>query len=158
MLYYNGSDRSSPRKDFDGELPSESEWAKISNAEIAPVIISLEPAAVVRFELDSEFQKRNTAKYIYLRCRVSNAKTGDTVPMLTLYRKHAEHMVWLAPEDASVRRQPVLNLPEGQYQIEYRLYQDKKGSLSYKISSPLLEGTVNVELNKGETKLITVSE
>jgi hypothetical protein len=141
-----------------GYLPSESEWVKVSDGEITPVTISLEPAAVVRFELDSELQKRITAEYIYLRCRVSNAKTGDIVPMLTFYGEHAEYMVWLAPEDTSVRRQPDLNLPEGQYQIEYRLYQDRKGSLSYKVNPPLLEGTVNVEIDKGETKLITVSE
>lgn len=36
--------------------------------------------------------------------------------------------------------------------------QDRKGSLSYKVNPPLLEGTVNVEIDKGETKLITVSE
>jgi hypothetical protein len=140
-----------------GYLPRESEWVKVSDGEVTPVAISLEPAAVVRFELDSELQKGITAEYIYLRCRVSNAETGDIVPMLTFYGEHAEHMVWLAPEDTSVHRQPNLNLPEGQYQIEYRLYQDRKGSLSYKVSPPLLEGTVIVELNKGETKAITIS-
>jgi len=139
-----------------GYLPSESEWVKVSDGEITPVTISLEPAAVVRFELDSELQKRITSEYIYLRCRVSNVKTGDIVPMLIFYGERAEHMVWLAPE--TVRRQPDLYLPEGQYQIEYRLYQDKKGRLTYKVNPPLLEGTVNVEIDKGETKLITVSE
>jgi len=139
-----------------GYLLSESEWVKVSDGEITPVTISLEPAAVVRFELDSEFQKRITSEYIYLRCRVFSVKTGDIVPMLTFYGEYVEHMVWLAPE--AVRRQPNLDLPEGQYRIEYRLYQDRKGSLSYKVNPPLLEGTVNVEIAKGETKLITVSE
>ncbi len=139
-----------------GYLTGESEWVKVSDDEITPVTISLEPAAVVRFELDSELQKWITGEYIYLRCQVSNTKTGD---ILNSRREDAEHMVWLTPEDASIYRQPVLNLPEGQYQIEYRLYQDKKGGrLSYKTSPPLLEGTVNVELKKRETKLITVSE
>jgi len=133
-----------------GYLPSESEWVKVSSGEITPVTLSLEPAAVVRFELDCELQKRITGEYSYLRCRVSNTKTGDIVPI-----EHAERMVWLAPEDTSVR--PELKLPEGQYQIEYSLYQGRR-YLSYKVKPPLLEGTVNVEIDKGETKLITVSE
>jgi len=141
-----------------GYLPSASGWVKVSDGEITPVTISLEPAAVVRFELDSELQKRITADYIYLRCRVSDAKAGDIVPALTFYGEYDEHTVWIAPEDSSGSRKPDLNLLEGRYQIEYRLYKDKKGVLSYEVKPPSLEGTVNVEISKGEIKLITVSE
>ena len=112
----------------------------------------------VRFELSDQLKQRITADTVYLQCRVTNVDTNELVPMLTYYSEQDEHMVWLAPEDISGYRQPTINLPEGRYQIEYRLYQDRKGSLSYKVNPPLLEGTVNVEIDKGETKLITVSE
>ena len=79
------------------------------------------------------------------------------VPKIGPYGKDKEHTVWLIPVAHSTS-QPVINLPEGTYEIKYRLYKDRKGSMSYNIISPLFEKTVNIELNKGETKLITVSE
>jgi hypothetical protein len=140
-----------------GFLPAESEWVKVHDVQTKSVTISLEPAAVVRFELDTVVKERITGEYVYLRCRVTNARTRELVPMLALYGESAEHMVWLRPEKISIRRQPGLKLQKGTYQIEYRLYQDRRGGLSYDTSPPLLEGTVTVELNRGETEVITIS-
>ncbi|HUT30916.1 MAG TPA: sigma-70 family RNA polymerase sigma factor [Sedimentisphaerales bacterium] len=140
-----------------GFLPGESESVKVHGGEITSVTLSLEPAAVVRFELDSVVKERITGEYVYLRCRVTDAETREPVPMLTLYGENAEHTVRLGPEKISIGRQPDLKLHEGTYNIEYRLYQDRKGSLSFNAGPPLLEGTVTVKLNRQETKLVTIS-
>jgi RNA polymerase sigma factor (sigma-70 family) len=140
-----------------GFLPGESESVKVHGGEITSVTISLEPAAVVRFELDPVLKEHITGEYVYLRCRVTNEETREPVPMLTLYGENAEHTVRLGPEKISIGRQPDLKLHEGTYNIEYRLYQDRKGGLSFNAGPPLLEGTVTVKLNRQETKLVTIS-
>ena len=139
-------------------LTTESEWIDLSDGEILAITVQVERAAIVNLEMSEDLKKRITADTVYLRCRVTNINTNELVPMVGPYGEDEEHTVWLLPEEYTTQRQSAIKLPEGMYEIKYRLYQDRKGSLSYKVNPPLLEGTVNVEIDKGETKLITVSE
>ena len=141
-----------------GYLTAASDLLNISDDKITPVTIYLEPAAVLRFELSQELKRRITADTIYLRCRVTNLDTQQLVPNLTFYRQNDEHMVWLDSVDSPKVHQAVINLPQGSYDIEYRLYRTNKGEYSYKFLPPALEGTISVELQTGQTELITISE
>jgi RNA polymerase sigma factor (sigma-70 family) len=141
-----------------GYLTTESEWVNFRDGEIRKITVPVERAAILSFELSEELKKRITADTVYLRCQVTNINTNELIPMVGPYREDEEHTVWLLPEEYAAQRQAAIKLPEGVYEIKYRLYQDRKGGLSYKVNPPLLEGTVNVEIDKGETKLVTVSE
>ncbi len=136
---------------------AKSDWLDVSDSVITPVTIALKPASIVWFELSEQIKQQITGETVYLRCRVTNLDTQESVPMVTLYGEDDEHTVWLLPKGYAIQDKSEIDLPEGRYEIKYRLYQDRKGSLSYRVSPPLLEGTANVELNKGETKLITVT-
>ncbi len=141
-----------------GYLTTKSEWVNLGGGEIHKMTVPVEPAAIVNFEMSEALKKRIAADTVYLRCRVTNINTNELVPMIGPYGEDEEHTVWLLPEEYAAQHLIAIKLPEGIYEIKYRLYQDRKGHLSYKIQSPLFEGTVNVELDKGETRLITVSE
>jgi protocatechuate 3,4-dioxygenase beta subunit len=141
-----------------GYLTAASDLLNVSDGKITPVTVCLETAAMARFELSQELQNRITADTIYLRCRVTNLDTQQLIPNLTLYRQNEEHMVWLASTDPAKYRQPVINLPQGRYDIEYHLYQDQRSGLSYNLQPQLLQGTISVELQTGQTELITISE
>ena len=141
-----------------GYLTNKSEWVTLSDGQVSSVAISLERAAIVSFEMSQELKKRITANVIYLRCRITNVDTNELVPMRNGYIEDEEHTVHFAPEDIAKRQGGGINLPEGIYEIEYRLYQDRAGVLSYKIRPPLVEGVVNVELQKGEVTAIIISE
>ena len=94
----------------------------------------VERAAMVHFEISEELKKAITADTVYLRCRITNINTDELVPAVSPYGQDQEQTVWLLPEEYAAQRQGVINLPEGTYEIEYRLYQDKNGSYSYKVS------------------------
>lgn len=141
-----------------GYLTKKSDWVNLSDGGTRKVIVPVERAAIVNFEIAEELKKRINADTVYLRCQVTNISTNELVPMVSAYGEDEEHTVWLLPEKYAAQRQNTINLPEGRYEIRYRLYQDRKGSLSYKLQSPLFEGTVNIALDKGETKTITMSK
>jgi hypothetical protein len=140
-----------------GYLTKKSDWVNLSDGETRKVTVPVERAAIVNFEIPEELKKRINADTVYLRCQVTNISTNELVPMVSAYGEDEEHTVWLLPEEYAAQRQNTINLPKGRYEIRYRLYQDRKGSLSYKLQSPLFEGTVNIALDKGETKFVTVS-
>ncbi|MBN2456770.1 MAG: carboxypeptidase regulatory-like domain-containing protein [Sedimentisphaerales bacterium] len=140
-----------------GYLTTESEWVNLREGETRNVTVPIERAAILIFELSDKLKKKIIADTVYLRCQVININTNELIPMVGPYGQDKEHTVWLLPEEHAAQRQAEIKLPEGMFEIQYRLYRDRKGSLSYKVSPPLLEVTVNVELNKGQTKLITIS-
>lgn len=132
-------------------LPAESEWITLSEGSTASAIVFLEPAAIARFEASEAVLERITSDHAYLCCRVLNPPVGQLVGEPQYQRRLLPVVGHVLPEYV----QPEIYLPEGRYEIEYRLYQDKKG-VSNTSRPPMLEGAVSVELFKGKTTTIII--
>ena len=121
------------------------------------VSIQLEPATIVTFELSSNAKDLITAETAYIICKATNVETGKPTPIVSPWGEENEYLVWLWSKDGTQDLTPSITLPVGRYDIQYRLFQDKKDYPTYMTQTPLLMGTVRVELAKRETKRVIVS-
>ena len=144
-----------------GYLTAQSDWVSVNNDEVTSANVYLERSAVVRFELSAQVRRRITAETAYIRVSITDLDTGQGVPkptsMYSYYREYDEHTLYLVRKDEPERINPAIDLPQGLYRIEYRLYQDKQGYMNT-TRPPLVEGEVSVELLKGKTTTIIVVE
>jgi len=141
-----------------GYLTSQSEWIEVGDDASAPAIVCLERAGVARFEVSAEVRQLITAESAYICCEVKNCDTAESMPMVTSYGQYDGHMIMLVGENIPDYYQPIINLPEGRYRIDYRLFHDRRGYTSYMTQLPLVEGSATVELIKGRTTTITTSK
>ena len=139
-----------------GYITAKSEWLDVSDNEPASTSVALTPASIVRFELSEQQKQRITEETAYLRCRVINLAAKESEPVGPYGEE--EISILLSTNDAANYREPILTLPAGRYEIRYKLYQDKKGYMTYTSQTPLLTGTTQVELLKRETRVITISQ
>jgi len=141
-----------------GYVAAESEWIDVNDSKIKALNIPLERAAIVRFEMSQQLKEKMTTGYVYLLCRITDIESNELLPQWNIYGELEEHRFLLAPEELLKNRQPEINLPEGRYEIAYRLYQNERGYRPDFTKSPLFEGTVNVEITKGETLRVEVAQ
>ena len=136
-----------------GYLTTRIEGITVNDGVVTPVTVYLDRGAVVSFELSAQVRERITAARARFHCRITDLDTGELVPKpaprYTGYRQYDEHTLYFAP----TLTDPTINLPEGRYEIEYRLYE-----ITYTSTSALLEGVASVELLKGKTTTIIVYE
>lgn len=149
------------RVDMPRYIPANSEWIDLVDGETGSATVYLERAAVARFEVSPEVLRRVTSERAYLRCRVIDPDTGRLIPkptpMLSYYKEYDEHTLPIVGDDLPEYIQPEIYLPEGWYEIEYRLYQDRKGYINTS-RPPMIAGVANVELIKGKTTTILVTD
>lgn len=149
------------RVDTPRYLPASSEWINLADGEVGSATVYLERAAVARFEVSPEVLSRITSESAYLRCRVIDPDTGRLIPkptlMLSYHKEYDEHTLRIVADELSADIQPEIYLPEGMYEIEYRLHQDRKGYV-HTSRPPLVEGVASVDLRKGETTMIVVTD
>jgi uncharacterized surface anchored protein len=143
-----------------GYLMRQSDLFTVDNDTTTPAMVSMDAAAVVRFELSEQIKPQITAETAYLICQITNLDTQKSVPMDSIYDYGFEdrHLVWLKTGNVTGNLKPLLNLPPGRYEIQYRLYQDKSKLLSYKMQTPLLTGTFHIKLARRDTKTLTIAQ
>jgi hypothetical protein len=144
-----------------GYLAAESEWLDVDDAVDTPATVYLERAASITFELATDIRRKITAEMAYVRFRATNLENQQVLPNPTLTsnspREDDEYTIFLLPARMSKRQPPAIDLPEGRYEIRYRLYQDPMGHVSYTVAAPILEGAEMVNLSKGRMTTITIS-
>jgi hypothetical protein len=139
-------------------LIAESNWIELEDNQEEDVTVVLERAAIVRFEVSDELRKNYGHETLYVVCNVRNLDIGEKVNPSSMYGLSDEHIVWLCSEKLPKDHQSVIKIPEGSYAIEYRLYSDKQGILSYRMKSPMSEKTVETHLVKTQEFIIDISQ
>ena len=140
-----------------GYLTANSEWLDVSDNKAASTSVALTPASIVRFELSEQQKQRITGEMVYLSCRIIDLSNKELEPM-NKFNVEGERKVFLSTVAAANKPEPTLILPAGRYEIRYQLYQDSQGFEADKAQTPLVTGTAQVELQKRETKAITISQ
>jgi hypothetical protein len=136
-----------------GYLAGESEWVTVPSEGMAMAVVLVQRAAVLEFEMSPELKESIAAQTVFVKCRVTDIVAGLAVPIAP-GSKSEEHFAYLAPEGQGPR---AIDLEQGRYTIEYELCTRKKGDLPNVIST-VKKGTVDVELIKGQTQVVVISE
>jgi len=102
-----------------GYLLGESAWADVSGAQEAELLVKLEPAALVRFELTNAVRAQIPTEKVILSCKVTEAATQTVVNYRTV-RGESEHYTIVMPLSEPVNDlYSVLHLPEGTFTFDY---------------------------------------
>jgi len=136
-----------------GYLMTRIEGISADDSEVTPVTIYMERGGVIRFEVSARVREMIAAARAILRCRITNLDTGQLVPKPVLkwtgYRRYDEHSFNFSPALTA----PEIDLPEGRYEIEYRLY-----DMAYASRPALAEGVARVKLFRGKTSTILIAD
>jgi hypothetical protein len=137
-----------------GYLPAESDYIELFECDTQPITVPLTPCAAARFKLSQAMVDELGTDNTYTRCIITDNRTGQIVPSKSdpkenrhiVYTTHETNMHWTAT---------ALNLPAGNYTVNYSLYVVENGRYSHHLP-PVKTGAETVQLTTGKTATIEV--
>lgn len=143
---------------IDGYLPKMIEGITIDTNNISSLEVSLEKSAIVNFILDEKTKGRISEPEVYLYCKAVNLASQKLYTLPFVHGSVKQIPVYLISKDNNPNEKSHLNLPPGKYLLEYELYQDEKGFMTYQQKKPLLTGRAEVSMAAGQTTDIIIKE
>jgi uncharacterized GH25 family protein len=137
-----------------GYLGAPSDLIKVQSGQVESVVVGLYPVALAHFSLSEDLLRLITTSHIHISCRVINSQTQTVVKKLTAQGQDERYSVNMEIEGATAVPLSMLSLPEGQYEIHYRIMQYVEGAGV--IDDLIYEGTTTATLNKGQVTEITI--
>lgn len=129
-----------------GYLKTQSDPVELKDHQTETVPLPLERAAAVHFQASQTLLNQYKDRQLYLLCTVWDQSTNAPIPPSSLFNYAIDkdrYLVWLNEEE---RAKPEIKLPSGSYSITYGLYCDAPDILSYRITPPLKEESIQVTL------------
>ncbi len=137
-----------------GYLPAESDYVELVDGETQPITVPLTPCAAARFKLSQAMVDELGTDNTYARCIIVDNATGQIVPSKS-DRKENRHLVYITNQTNVHWTATALNLPAGNYTIDYSLYAVVDGRYSHHLP-PAKTGTETIQLTAGKTTTIKV--
>ena len=139
-----------------GHLPTRSEFVTLNGTGVQALTVEMAPAAMAAFEFSESLRRRVDTDSIYVKCRVTDLDSGQSVPSLMSGFVSEEHGVSISLEQPEYALGSVLHLPEGRYRIDYALR--PYNTVKHVVEMPFHEGTVTVELTTGQIQTVFLDD
>ena len=117
-------------------------------------MVGLDPVALARFSLSEDLLSLISTNRIIISCRAINIQPKAVVNKSTAQGQDERYSVNMEIDGASAVSLSMLNLPEGQYEIHYRIMQYVEGTGV--IDDLIYEGTATTTLQKGQVTEIPI--
>jgi hypothetical protein len=118
------------------------------------VLVELSPAVLARFSLSADLLRLISTKHVLVSCRVINRQTQAMIKKSTVSGQDERFRVNLEIDGTTAVPLSMLSLPEGQYDIHYRIMQYVKGAGV--VDDLICEGTTLATLQKGQVTEISI--
>ncbi len=137
-----------------GYLPAESDYIELLDSDTQPITLPLTPCAAARFKLSQAMVDELGTDNTYTLCIIIDNTTGQIVPS-KWDSKENKHIVYITNKTNRHWTATALNLPAGNYTIDYSLYAVEDGRYSHHLP-PVKTGAETIQLTTGKTATIEV--
>ncbi len=138
----------------EGYLGSQSDPIEVVDGQVASLAIALLPAVQVNFEVSDELLKFIVADSVQIDCCLVNSQTEALDQRLTVWGTDDRYSISMPKEQLQSDSPPMLDMPEGNFEIHYRVMQYMKGSGV--VDKVVYEGSVTATLQQGEVTVIPI--
>ena len=136
----------------------QSDWADVTVGQQAELIVRLEPAAMVRFDLKDTVREQITADSVMIGCKVTNATSHELVRNISIWGEYDSHYVRIFLSASKDELSSVLSLPEGTFNIEYTIQtRDVVDGAQVGLGKTVAQGKATVTCQVGQTATIVVA-
>lgn len=109
------------KADGDGYFLGQSAWADVTEDQQTELIVRLEPAALVRFDLTDAVREQITTDKVIVSCKVTETTTQALVKHRSLWGESDHHSILMSLSEPEDNVYSVLHLPEGTFSIDYTI-------------------------------------
>lgn len=102
-----------------GYFFGQSTWADVTEDQQTELIVRLEPAALVSFDLTDAVREQITTDKVIVSCKVTKTTTQTVVEHRSLWGESDHHNILMSLFEPEDNIYSVLHLPEGTFTIDY---------------------------------------
>ncbi|MBA7683297.1 hypothetical protein ES703_91661 [subsurface metagenome] len=139
-------------------LLAQSSWAVVTDDQQAELVIRLEPAALVRFDLTDAVREQITTDKVLVSCKVTDMTTQTLLRDINIWGEYDHHHIWMSLTESMDDLPSLLNLPEGTFSIDYIVQtMDMLNGAQVGPSKKVADGKTTVTCQLGQVATIVVA-